>query len=312
MRLKDGRVLIIGNAGAQVLEDATQVFDPSTFGFTPVGPMITPRSGAAVALLPDGHVLIAGGMPWGQDAATNSAELFDPNTSTFSLTGSLGTTRAYAAAASLPDGRVFVSPGESRKTAEVYDPTTGTFSGAGTTLDYGSSNVAIANPDGRVVVFKTTGLGEGDRRSLGPDIAHVLAARPSGGSTRQRDPLGRRADPAYRRVRWEFAYLRSGHRRDPLDRCDRGLGTQGDAARRRASADRGRPARRTHPARRWWDPGARRLDGRDLPVRKHPSSAAKSRRPGGRPVDPITSRSAGPRPRSGMKPPTYARQRPTP
>jgi WD40 repeat protein len=146
VRLKDGKLLIVGNAFAQV-------FDPSTLRFTPVGPMITPRTWAAVAVLPDGHVLIAGGYPSGQDGATSSAELFDPDTSTFSTTGSLGTSHAGAAAAILPDGRVFVAPGLSRLTAEVYDPGTGTFSAAGTISSYSSGDIAIALPDGRVVVF---------------------------------------------------------------------------------------------------------------------------------------------------------------
>ena len=151
VRLKDGRVLIIGNALAQT-------FDPSTRRFTSVGPMITPRSGAAVALLPDGHVLIAGGTPSGQDGATSSAELFDPDTLTFSPTGSMGTSRQYNSTAMLPDGRVFISPGESRLTVETYDPSTGTFSAAGTMSSYFHGNTAIALPDGRVVVVGGSSL----------------------------------------------------------------------------------------------------------------------------------------------------------
>jgi hypothetical protein len=153
VRLKDGRVLVIGNAVAQV-------FDPGTLRFAPAGPMITPRTGAAVAVLPDGHVLIAGGYPSGQDAATSSAELFDPASSTFSTTGSLGTTRAYAAAASLPDGRVFISPGESRTTAEIYDPNTGTFSAVGTMSQYSGHDIAIALPDHPVVVLRGGSLAD--------------------------------------------------------------------------------------------------------------------------------------------------------
>jgi WD40 repeat protein len=155
VRLDDGRVLVIGNADQG--NAGTQVFDPSTLRFAPVGPMITPRSWAAVAVLPDGHVLIAGGYPSGQDAATSSAELFDPDVLTFSPTGSMGTSRAFHSMAILPDGRVFVAPGESRTTVEVYDPSTGTFSAAGTMSSYGFGN-AIALPDGRVVVLGGTSL----------------------------------------------------------------------------------------------------------------------------------------------------------
>jgi len=146
VRLNNGKVLIIGNGIAQV-------FDPSTMRSTLVGPMITPRHGAAVALLPDGHVLIAGGTPLGQDGATSSAELFDSDTLTFLPTGSMTTSRSGHSMAILPDGRVFVSPGESRMGVEIYDPSTGTFSGAGTVASYFHGNTAIALPDDRVAVL---------------------------------------------------------------------------------------------------------------------------------------------------------------
>lgn len=146
VRHRDGSVLVIGDTVAQIL-------DPDTLEFTAVGSMVTPRTGAGVAVLPDGRVLIAGGYPSGQDAATASAELFDPETRTFSLTGSMTTSRSMPSLAVLPDGRVFVSPGESRTTVETYDPTTGTFSAAGTTGQYGFDNEAISLPDGRVVVI---------------------------------------------------------------------------------------------------------------------------------------------------------------
>jgi hypothetical protein len=158
VRVKDGKVLIIGNTFASPEQDATQVFDPTNRRFTPVGPMNTPRSGAAVALLPDGHVLIAGGHPLGQEAATSSAELFDPDTSTFSTTGSLGTSHADTTTAILPDGRVFVAPGASRLTAEVYDPGTGTFSAAGTMSSYFQGHIAVALPDGRAVLLGGSSL----------------------------------------------------------------------------------------------------------------------------------------------------------
>lgn len=158
VRLKDGKVLVLGYVGE--FEAVTQVFDPTTRRFTPTGPMVTPRSfGAAVTVLPDGHVLVAGGYPPGADGATSSAELFDPDTQTFSPTGSMMTSRASSSLAVLPDGRVFTSPGESRTTAEVYDPATGTFSPAGTMSSYGFG-FAMALPDGRVVLVGGSSLGD--------------------------------------------------------------------------------------------------------------------------------------------------------
>lgn len=49
-------------------------------------PMLEPRSGHTATLLPDGKVLIAGGMRRNQDFY-RSAELFDPATGKFEATG---------------------------------------------------------------------------------------------------------------------------------------------------------------------------------------------------------------------------------
>jgi hypothetical protein len=150
VRLKDEKVLIIGNGFGQL-------FVPATLQFAPVGPMVTPRTGASVAALSDGRVLVTGGMGLNGDLALSSAELFDPETLTFSATGSMGSSRAFDSAAALPDGRVFVAPGEGRTSADVYDPSTGTFSVAGT-MSTLLRNMAIALPDGRAVVLGSTGI----------------------------------------------------------------------------------------------------------------------------------------------------------
>ena len=63
VRLKDGRVLVIGSDESQMANAFAQVFDPRTMTFAPVGRMVTPAMWAAAALLPDGRVLVAGGIP---------------------------------------------------------------------------------------------------------------------------------------------------------------------------------------------------------------------------------------------------------
>ncbi len=78
--LADGRVLILGAStnGAVPHGAATtaQLFDPKTGTFAPTAPMTVPRSGPAVVLLQDGHVLVAGGD--GQHDYLATAELFQP------------------------------------------------------------------------------------------------------------------------------------------------------------------------------------------------------------------------------------------
>ena len=151
VRLRDGRVLIVGDGVAQT-------FDPLSMQFTAIGPTVTPRSGASAALLLDGRVLIAGGFPPGGTAgdvpALRSAELFDPSTMTSTPTGSIGTPTGGGSMVTLPDGRVYLATDPA---AEVYDPATGTF-GAASTTSSGGGGHPVALLDGRVVVAGPAGF----------------------------------------------------------------------------------------------------------------------------------------------------------
>jgi YD repeat-containing protein len=143
VRLRDGRVLVTGDG-------VSEVFDPTTLKFGPVGPMVTARSFPGLALLPDGRVLVAGGVQPGESTRLRSAELFDPDTRSFSPTGAMNFDGGPIG--TLPDGRVFVA---SSPNAEVYDPRSGTFAFAGVIPS--GDTAATALPDGRVVVVGVTG-----------------------------------------------------------------------------------------------------------------------------------------------------------
>ena len=147
VRLRDGRVLVTGDA-------VSDVFDPTTLQFTPVGPMVIARSFPGLALLPDGRVLVAGGVQPGGETRLRSAEVFDPDTGSFSPTGAMSFDGGPMG--TLPDGRVFVA---SSPNAEVYDPRSGTFAFAG--VISGGDTAVTALPDGRVVVVGVTGLQSG-------------------------------------------------------------------------------------------------------------------------------------------------------
>lgn len=106
------------------------------FATTSTGPMTGPRTNHAASVLPDGRVLITGGMQHADgDGATNVAELFNPATGLFSTAAPMMFTRSFHASVVLDDGRVMVmggstiSSGEvvSLATTEIYDPATNTW-----------------------------------------------------------------------------------------------------------------------------------------------------------------------------------------
>src|ERR1700682_2027099 len=125
---------------------------------TAIGQMSSPRSFAAMARLPNGKILIAGG-----DNGTTpiaEAELYDPTTGRWMPTASMSTLRSYAAVTTLNDGRVLVVGGYNNRTcgpcgqnsAELYNPSTASWTLAGTMSVARASATATTLNDGRVLV----------------------------------------------------------------------------------------------------------------------------------------------------------------
>jgi hypothetical protein len=110
-----------------------EVYDPITRQWTPANPMHTPRAGHTATLLPNGKVLVAGGLASQADPPTNtlsSAELYDPKTGIWTLTSAMIEPRSDHTATLLPDGNVLVAGGGLQMvstfttTTELYDPAT--------------------------------------------------------------------------------------------------------------------------------------------------------------------------------------------
>jgi hypothetical protein len=152
--LPDGKVLVAGgysytgDSGATLA--SAEVYDPDAGSWTVTGTMITPRFGHAATLLPDGEVLVVGGL--GKDGDLTSAELYDPNTGTWTAAGTMGTPRNHPTAVALPDGKVLVAGGVELASAELYDPVTGAWTSTGTMSTPRYGQAATLLPDGKVLV----------------------------------------------------------------------------------------------------------------------------------------------------------------
>ena len=113
------------------------------------------RTGHTATLLPNGKVLVAGGMNGSNYLP--AAELYDPATRTWATTGSLNTGRTGHTATLLPSGRVLVAGGYNTSSgqlasAELYDPASGTWATTGS-LNIGRENhSATLLPNGDVLI----------------------------------------------------------------------------------------------------------------------------------------------------------------
>ena len=110
--LRDGRVLIAGGAtgkfGHYTSVANAEVYDPKTQRWSPTGPMTQGRSQFTLTMLPDGHVLAAGGV---SASALSSSEIYDPASGTWSRAGAMVMPRWNHRALLLPNGKVLVVGG---------------------------------------------------------------------------------------------------------------------------------------------------------------------------------------------------------
>ena len=165
--LPNGLVLIaagFGGTGAGSYLSSTELYNPLTNTFAApaaTATMNTARSGATATLLPNGKVLIAGGVsPTGAQAST---ELYNPSTNSFNTvanTAKMNVGRTNTTAILLPNGKVLIAGGEDAKgnslaSTELYDPATNTFAAAAATAKMNvarASATATLLPNGKVLI----------------------------------------------------------------------------------------------------------------------------------------------------------------
>lgn len=143
--LGDGRVLVVGSNGSALAE----AYDPASGGFAAVGTMTAVHGfGLSATLLPNGLVLIVGGLSGPNGGSSAVAEVFDPGAGTFTAVGRLNTPRSEHVAILQNDGKVLVCGGISDTGAtlascELFDPATNAFSAAADMPRAGSDQAGV-------------------------------------------------------------------------------------------------------------------------------------------------------------------------
>jgi large repetitive protein len=110
--------------------------------------MHAPRTGHSATGLPDGKVLIAGGLNDYTNTVLDSAELYDPTKVTFTVAAKMMVGRFEHTASALPDGKVLIAGGFEDAstityTAELYNPLQAVFTPTGN-MTYSRAEAAAA------------------------------------------------------------------------------------------------------------------------------------------------------------------------
>ena len=143
------------------------------------GSMAAPRSGHTATTLPNGNVLIAGGME-SNGVFLDTTERYDPVRGRFLAAARMATRRVSHTATLLPDGKVLIAGGlEGRyredgqwkgravASAELYDHSTGSFTPTGAMTVPRNSHAAVLLPDGKVLIVGGSG---GDRNLASAEL----------------------------------------------------------------------------------------------------------------------------------------------
>ena len=130
----------------------------------PTGALGEARADHTATLLPDGRVLIAGGMVE-NGVFLDTMELYDPKTGTFRSAGTMSSKRVGHTATLLPSGKVLLTGGMAERSfegglhsinssaADLYDPQTGKVTPAGSMTVARAAHEAVLLPSGKVLLI---------------------------------------------------------------------------------------------------------------------------------------------------------------
>ncbi len=160
--LPDGSILIVGGTTCCPYHwfNEAELYDPISQTWTPTSTKVT-KANEATVLLPDGLVLVAGGVKGTQPTSTNvaDAELFNPATGTWAATASMSTDRALHTLTLLTSNQALVAGGTSGgwgvcndlTTAELYDSSARTWFLTGNMTVARAYHTATILPNGQVL-----------------------------------------------------------------------------------------------------------------------------------------------------------------
>jgi N-acetylneuraminic acid mutarotase len=148
--------------------------------FSNTGSLAVGHDNHTATLLPNGKVLVAGGINGpGDQTASASTELYDPASGTWTATGSLATARYVHTATLLSNGKVLVAGGFNNSSylasAELYDPASGTWTATGSLTTGRYFPTATLLPNGKVLVV-------GGFNDSGPALASAELYDPASGT----------------------------------------------------------------------------------------------------------------------------------
>lgn len=160
--LSNGTVIVTGGEqcylppyGGTCYLSTAETYDPISATWTATATMRTTRSSHTATLLPNGKVLVSGGI--NDNGALRTNEIFDSTNGSFASTGNRNYSSGSPTTTLLPNGKVLLAGGYAwngypQNGAELYDPATGSFATTGQLNRARSGHTATLLPNGKVLI----------------------------------------------------------------------------------------------------------------------------------------------------------------